>query len=64
PERDRQRREQVAAQIERYRGAGAISPTEMTELEGQIALLDPASRREMLSRLARAMNANEIQGRM
>lgn len=62
--KDRLQRERVEQQIDRYRSAGAISDTQMNELQDDIAQLDPASRREMLSRLARAMNAQEIQGRM
>jgi hypothetical protein len=63
-DRDRQQRERVASQIEHYRSVGRISDTEMMDLQGEIALLDPASRREMLGKLSRAMNAQEIQGRM
>jgi hypothetical protein len=63
-EADRTRREAVAEQIERYRSAGRISETEMARLQNDIAQLDPASRREMLGQLVRAMNAREIQGQL
>lgn len=53
----------VYDQIEYFRGAGEISPQEMSDLMSNIAQLDPASRREALSRLTRAMNNKEIDGR-
>lgn len=64
PERDRARREQVAAQIAHYRSVGRISEPEMAALQHDIAQLDPASRTEMLGALTRAMNAREIHGQM
>ena len=63
-QKDRLQRERVEQQIERYRSAGAITDAQMTALQDDIAQLDPDSRREMLSKLSRAMNAQEIQGRM
>jgi len=54
----------VERQIDHYRSVGAISEMQMMDLQGEIARLDPASQREMLSKLARAMNAQEITGRM
>ena len=63
-EKDRLQRERVAEQIDRYRTAGAISDAQMSELQNEIAQLDPASRREMLGKLTRAMNAGEIEGRL
>lgn len=60
-ERDRAQREQVASRIAHYRGVGRMSDAEMLELQGEIARLDPASRREMLATLMRAVNAREIQ---
>jgi len=64
PEKDRRQRERVEQQIEHYRSVGNISDAQMIELQNDIALLDPISRREMLSKLTRAMNADEIDGRM
>jgi hypothetical protein len=64
PERDRARREQVAAQIAHFRSVGRISEPEMAALQHDIAQLDPASRTEMLGALTRALNAREIQGQM
>jgi hypothetical protein len=63
-EKDRLQRERVAEQIDRYRSVGAITDAQMNELQNDIAQLDPASRREMLGKLSRAMNAQEIQARM
>lgn len=60
-ERDRAQREQVAAQITHFRSVGRISEAEMLDLQQDIAKLDPASRREMLATLMRAVNAREIQ---
>jgi hypothetical protein len=63
-ERDRAQREQVAAQIAHYRSVGRMSEAEMLGLQQDIAKLDPASRREMLATLTRAVNAREIQAPM
>jgi hypothetical protein len=63
-ERDRAQREQVAAQITHFRSVGRMSEAEMLGLQQDIAKLDPASRREMLATLTRAVNAREIQAPM
>ena len=63
-EADARQREQVEAQIAHYRSVGKISDSEMQALQGQIAGLDPATRKEMLARLVRAINAHEIDGQM
>jgi hypothetical protein len=63
-DKDRAQRERVERQIDHYRSVGAISETQMAELQNDIAQLDPAGQREMLSKLARAINAQEIQARM
>jgi hypothetical protein len=64
PGKDRTQRELVAGQIAHYRSVGRISETEMAGLQQDIAQLDPASRRELLNELTRAMNAKEIKGLM
>jgi hypothetical protein len=64
PEEMAQRREDVEQKLAQYRSAGRISDAEMSDLQGRIAKLDPASRREMLGRLTRAINAREIEGQL
>jgi hypothetical protein len=53
----KQQRDAVAQQIEAYRATGTITDAQMLELQADIAQLDAASRRQMLSRLTRALNA-------
>jgi len=36
----------------------------MTELQAEIAKLDDASRRQMMSKLVRALNSGDIKGRL
>lgn len=60
---DVHQREAVAQQIEAYRGAGAITDAQMQELQTDIAQLDAASRKQMMSKLIRALNSGEIKGR-
>ena len=62
--KDRLQRERVEQAIDHYRSVGAITDPQMAALQDDIAQLDPDSRREMLSKLSRAMNAQEITGRM
>ena len=57
-------RDYVAQQIEYYRSLGSISPEEMEELQSDVANLASADRKQMMSRLVRAMNAGEISGRL
>jgi hypothetical protein len=59
-----QQRDVVAQQIEAYRGTGTITDAQMLELQADIAQLDAASRRQMLSKLTRALNTGEIKGRL
>jgi hypothetical protein len=59
-----QQRDVVAQQIEAYRATGAITEAQMLELQADIARLDAASRRQMLSKLTRALNTGEIKGRL
>ena len=61
---DRVQREKVAGQLAHYRSVGRISEAEMLNLQQDIARLDPASRKEMLAQLMRAMNAREIEALM
>lgn len=64
PAADRQRSEAVAQQIEAYSSVGAITDTQMQELQADIAQLDDASRKQMLSKLLRALNSGDIKGRL
>lgn len=64
PAAEQRRRETVAQQIEAYQAAGAISDAQMQELQADIAQLDDASRRQMMSRLMRALNSGDIKGRL
>jgi hypothetical protein len=64
PTTDVHQREAVAQQIETYRGAGAITDAQMQELQADIAQLDDASRKQMMSKLIRALNSGEIKGRL
>jgi hypothetical protein len=57
-------RDAVAQQIEAYRGAGTITDAQMQELQTNIAQLDEASRKQMMSKLIRALNSGEIKGRL
>lgn len=57
-------RDAVAQQIEAYRGAGTITDAQMQELQTNIAQLDAASRKQMMSKLIRALNSGEIKGRL
>ena len=61
---DLQRRDNIAQRIEAYAAMGAISDTQMMELQTDIARLDPASRRQMMSRLVRALNSGDLKGRL
>ena len=61
---DIQRRDNIAQRIEAYAAMGAISDTQMMELQTDIARLDPASRRQMMSRLVRALNSGDLKGRL
>ncbi|HEX4969793.1 MAG TPA: hypothetical protein VFV69_01990 [Steroidobacteraceae bacterium] len=58
------RREVIAQQIEAYRATGTITDSQMQELQADIAKLDEASRKQMLSKLLRALNSGDIKGRL
>lgn len=64
PEENHYQREYVSQQIDYYASVGSISEQEMQELQREIAELDDAGRKEMLSRLTRAMNARQIKGQL
>lgn len=61
---NRYAREAIAQQIETYRAMGSISDAQMLELQAAIAKLDEASRKQMMSRLVRALNAGDLKGRL
>jgi hypothetical protein len=61
---DRYRLEQIAQQIDAYRAAGSISEQQMQELQAGIAQLDAASRKQMMSKLIRALNSGDLKGRL
>lgn len=61
---DLQQRDAIAQQIEVYRAAGTITEAQMLELQSAIAMLDDASRRQMMSRLMNALNSGDIRGRL
>lgn len=53
----------VRQRIDAFIARGAIEPAEMTELQAAIVRLPPDARQEMFSRLTKAMNDGEIDGR-
>jgi hypothetical protein len=61
---DLQRRDNIAQRIEAYAAMGAISDTQMMELQTDIARLDPAHRRQMMSKLVRSLNSGDLKGRL
>lgn len=64
PEENRYQREYVSQQIDYYASVGEISEQDMQELQRSIAELDNAGRKEMLSKLTRAMNTQQIKGQL
>ena len=63
-EENRYQREYVSQQIDYYASVGSISEQEMQQLQREIAALDTAGRKAMLSKLTRAMNARQIEGQL
>lgn len=61
---DLQRRDNISQRIEAYAATGAITDAQMMELQADIARLDPANRRQMMSKLVRSMNSGDIKGRL
>ena len=60
----KRRREQVAEQLSYYTSVGSISNAEMQKLQTDIARLDPASRKEMMMELNRALNSGRLEGQL
>jgi hypothetical protein len=56
--------ELVNRQVDDYIRAGAISEVQMADLQDEIARLDPAARREVLGKIARAMNSGALAGNL
>lgn len=61
---DPQQRAVVEQQIEAYRGVGAITESQMQDLQADIAQLDDPTRKQMMSKLIRALNSGDIKGRL
>lgn len=56
--------ELVKQKISDYISLGAISESEMSNLQQEISQLDPTSRRAMLQELTRALNSGNLDGRL
>lgn len=61
---DPQQRAVVEQQIETYRAVGAITESQMQDLQADIAQLDDPTRKQMMSKLIRALNSGDIKGRL
>jgi hypothetical protein len=61
---DERRQQRVAQQIDAYASVGSITDQEMELLQVEIAQLDAASRKQMMSKLIRALNSGELKGRL
>jgi hypothetical protein len=61
---DLQRRDNISQRIDAYAATGAITDAQMMELQADIARLDPANRRQMMSKLVRSMNSGDLKGRL
>lgn len=61
---DRDQRDYVEQQFAYLTSVGTASRSDMQHLEDSIAKLSPADRREMLNRLARAVNSGRIKGHL
>ena len=57
-------REFVLGQLDYYSSVGSISAADMTQLQMEIAKLDETGRKEMMSRLNRALNTGELKGNL
>lgn len=64
PSVDFHQREVIAQQIEAYRAIGTITDAQMQELQADIARLDVSNRKQMMSKLLRALNSGDIKGRL
>jgi hypothetical protein len=56
--------EAINRQVDAYIGAGTIADSEMAILQSDIAKLDRSARNELLGKLARAINAGALKGRL
>ena len=61
---DPSQREHVEQQIDYYVGLGQISDNDMQRLQAGIVKLDIGARRQMMSKLVRALNSGELKGRL
>lgn len=61
---DRTQRDYVEQQLAYLTSVGEATRSDLIYLEMEIAKLSPADRREMLNRLARAVNAGQIKGQL
>lgn len=61
---DHEQRAYVEQQLAYLTSVGEASQSDLMYLEHEIAKLSPADRREMLNRLARAINAGQIKGHL
>ena len=57
-------RDLVLQQLDYHASIGRISDVEMQKLLTDIARLDPATRKEAMSALSRAMNTGQLEGRL
>jgi len=64
PAENQRRRELVTQQLEYFSSVGSISNTDMQILQGEIAKLDNAGRKEMLGRITQALNSGQLEGRL
>jgi hypothetical protein len=64
PAENQRQRELVTQQLNYFSSVGSISDMDMQKLQGEIAKLDNAGRKEMLGKLVRAMNSGELEGRL
>lgn len=64
PGADQDQRAYVEQQLAYLMSVGEASQSDLMYLEQEIAKLSPADRREMLNRLARAVNAGQIKGHL
>jgi hypothetical protein len=59
---NKQQLDVINRQLNGYISAGVISESEMAALQGDLATLDNAGRKEILGKLVRAMNSGSLKG--
>jgi hypothetical protein len=59
-----ERRASVDSKIDHYIAQGAISESEMSDLQQEIAGLDEAGRRQALRKLVKALNSGQLEGHL